>query len=242
MYTYIVADDEIIVRKGTIAKLDALSDELVCAGEAGNGLQALDLLAEKRPDILITDMYMPEMNGLALLRTVSEKWPDVQIIVISGYKDFEYARQALSARAVDYLLKPFCREDIQRAAMRAMEKLEEKSGTFFAPEENRDLAESIQSYIRFNYAKDMPLNLIADHFGINPSYCSYLFHLRTGRRFVDYVNEVRVEEAKKLLLGTDKKITQIARAVGYSDGKYFFRVFKRIAGCTPEQYRSGAGG
>ncbi|MDR1638749.1 MAG: response regulator [Clostridiales bacterium] len=123
MYQYIVVDDERLVRKGTIAKLKGMEDKLVCIGEADNGQAALDLIESLSPQIVVTDMNMPVMDGLLLLPQIMEKHPDMQLVVISGYRDFEYAKQAVMAKAVDYLLKPFSSESLQAAMGKAIDAL-----------------------------------------------------------------------------------------------------------------------
>ncbi len=127
MYTYIVVDDESLIRKGTIKKLSALEGRAECIGEASNGMEALKLMEEKNPDIIITDMNMPVMDGGQFLPEVTKRYPDKHIIVISGYKDFEYTKHAIKANAVDYLLKPFRREDIIDAVENAIRRFEDSS-------------------------------------------------------------------------------------------------------------------
>lgn len=124
MYRYIVIDDEELTRKGTIAKLKNMNHLVTCAGEAGDGQEALLLIERENPDIIITDMNMPNMSGSALLPLLAERYSDKPIIVISGYKDFEYTRQAIRAKAVDYLLKPFGRDDLQASMQNAIHFIE----------------------------------------------------------------------------------------------------------------------
>lgn len=124
MYTYIIADDEMLTRKGTIKKLEPLKEKITCAGEAENGEQALALIEQVKPHILITDMYMPTMDGCDLLKRVRDVYPDIHIIVISGYKDFLYAKTAIEANVINYILKPFSRDEIQSAILRAVELLD----------------------------------------------------------------------------------------------------------------------
>lgn len=88
-----------------------------------------------------------------------------------------------------------------------------------------------------NYQKDITQEYISYLFYINRSYLSTLFKARTGEKFVDYLNSIRIEKAKELLAGSQRKMYQVARAVGYDNVKYFFRVFKKKTGITPEQYR-----
>lgn len=120
MFHYIVIDDEELIRKGTIAKLRGMEDTVACAGEACDGAEALALIENQNPDIIITDMNMPNMDGTMLLPILAERYPSKPIIVISGYKDFEYTKHAIKAKAVDYLLKPFGKEEIRTSIWNAV--------------------------------------------------------------------------------------------------------------------------
>ncbi len=515
MYTYIIADDETLIRKGTIKKLEPLNDMITCAGEAANGKEAIALAEEVNPDIIITDMSMPVMDGTNLLPWLTEHFPDTRIIVISGYKEFEYMKHALSAKAVDYILKPFSKEILQDAVLKAIKGIEENAElenqaslneeekeraryeydiqtlkntilgyhsaapvltskklrsmntthnlvlitihsleifeesmiqdflqengfgdlalylqhmhnnyigffTLFIPQDStlnymsfckqiilglsslfdeehsevnfgisnphsdllklheafnetvsalnrkqpddtenyyfyspvikenlpveweksdellfrmesgmteevinllhdlfdyfqehnlpladikyycfrlsdrakaimadyfeqlasdsvsssmqhilnsmfsldelhqyyqqfftniagmlkeksvyntEDTVEKIKIYIQRNYQKDLNIGYLSSLFYLNRSYCSHLFHKTTDLKLVDYINLVRVEKAKEMLTETDKKTYQIAKAVGYGNVKYFFRIFKKVTGVSPQQYR-----
>lgn len=125
MYSYIIIDDEALIRKGTEKKLSDLSDIVTCIGQADNGKEGLVLIEKVRPDIIILDMQMPIMDGTQLLPYLSGHYPDIPLIVISGYRDFDYINHAIKAKAIDYILKPFSRDDIQKSMKDAIAKLEE---------------------------------------------------------------------------------------------------------------------
>ncbi|MGG1311536.1 response regulator [Cohnella laeviribosi] len=522
MYKYIIVDDEPSIRRGMRKKIDSFPGELSFCGEADNGEDALALIRSADPDIILTDMRMPVMDGKLLLRTLQQDYPDKKIIIISGYSDFEYMREAISAKVVGYLLKPFSREEIHEALRKAVAALDkdnasrreaetsnaekeqislqadlqalahlmvglhpkdklpefrsgrlrdfldapasfivltiygkqgpetavpgfagenelyiahpqseqmgmvllrfagqsqaqamaddadmtaaavgaaqawiarcESSGqgravvgisgihgsaaelrrayeetlavldarpigdgkrfvvyrqeapaplpavwdraddllfyvesgnaarveeliadlfdsyarrpdlplaalkeqcrqivqevknalagyfqtpvrnspsssfeavmsVSFEPEEIRQymsgllsditglfkenspyssdsLIDNIKTYIQKNYGKDLTLDRVASLFYLNPSYLSYLFKEKTGENFTDYTNRLRIEHAKRLLAETDEKVYKIAKTLGFDNDKYFFRLFKKLTGFTPEQYRS----
>ena len=129
MYTYMIVDDEPLIRRGIKKKLQPLSERegLVCCAEASNGKRALELMEEKRPDVVITDMEMPIMDGKELLPILAENYPDTHILVISGYQDFDYSRHALRANAIDYLLKPIRAEELMASMERAIQMKREKT-------------------------------------------------------------------------------------------------------------------
>ncbi len=515
MYTFIIVDDEAITRKGTIKKAESLSDTLQCIGEAADGKAAIELIKTTNPDIIVTDMQMPVMDGITLLPYLSEHYPDKPLIVISGYKDFEYVKGAISANAVDYIVKPFSKQvfietllksisriensihtnkqlqihedqkehayyehDIQllqnlilgihvpnieinskqlsfissthnmilitmfsrevidlnpirdflsrngfgdlalllphisynhmsflvlfvpenyaiepkklcyqiitnlqitdenlynnllfgvsnthknlfelhdafnecSEALNQTKIIEEKSSYFFYEKNvppitflweqedeflfrieagmvekvermidelfelykgtpqitisdikyhfhqltdrlrsvmnnyflqtnnkssnfkniftsmfsledlyeyyqqffkqiavllkpksiynNGDLIEKVKTYINSNYYKNLTVEYLASLFYVNRSYLSHLFKVTTGKNYVDYLNEIRIAKAQDLLLTSSRKLSQISKSVGYDNVKYFFRVFKKLVGVTPEQYRN----
>lgn len=102
-----------------------------------------------------------------------------------------------------------------------------------------DVVEKIQIYMQRNYQKNLTQEFLSCLFYMNRSYLSTLFKNKTGKKFVDYLNDIRIEKAKELLRQSDRKMYQIAKSVGYDNVKYFFRIFKKKEGVTPEQYREG---
>lgn len=124
MYTCVIIDDERLVQQGTAKKIAPLKDIISCIGFADNGEEALSLIADINPDIIITDMNMPIMDGTQLLPILTEQYPAKPLIVISGYKDFEYMKRAISAKAIDYILKPFSKEVLQAAVLSAIKQLD----------------------------------------------------------------------------------------------------------------------
>lgn len=156
MYTYVIIDDENLTRKGTIKKLLPLADTVTCAGEASNGEEALEVINKVNPDIIITDMNMPIMDGIEFLPLLSKAHPNKQIIVISGYKDFEYTKQAIMAKAVNYILKPFSREEIQASVKHAIQMINDKTSLqkeILSSEEDKEFA-------RYEYDVQLLKNII----------------------------------------------------------------------------------
>lgn len=124
MYTYIIIDDETLIRKGTIKKLERTGLDIRCIAEAAEGAEGISQIEMHHPDFVILDMQMPGMDGVELLPYLAEHYPSMPLIVISGYRDFNYLKHAFSADAIDYLLKPFSREAIAECAEKAIKRLE----------------------------------------------------------------------------------------------------------------------
>ena len=106
MFKILVVDDDKIIRKGLIKIIEKSDTEFEIAGEAANGLRALEVIKESKPDILITDIKMPVMDGIELINRIQEEKLDLSIVVLSGFDDYKYVREALKGGAYDYLLKP----------------------------------------------------------------------------------------------------------------------------------------
>lgn len=126
MYTFIVVDDEPLIRKGLLKKLETFDHSLELLGEADNGADALALIDSTKPDIIFTDMRMPEFDGKLLIRTVRQQYPQMKLIVISGHADFDYMQEAISAKVVNYLLKPFSRDEIHTTLHQAIHAIEQE--------------------------------------------------------------------------------------------------------------------
>lgn len=144
MYSYIIIDDEPLIRKGLQKKIQSFDTALLYSGEADNGEDALDLISAVDPDIIFTDMRMPVMDGKSLLRVLQQDYAGKKIIVVSGHSDFEYMQEAISAKVISYLLKPFSREEIHRTLQKAIESLDSeqsaKQDAVFKTIEHEDIS------------------------------------------------------------------------------------------------------
>lgn len=123
MHTAVVVDDELYVRKGLIETIDWESSGYRIVGEAGNGEEALALIRSEQPDLVITDIRMPILDGLGLIQAVAEERLEVQFIIISGYNDFRYAQQAMRYGVLDYVLKPVDQDELADTLAKLRERL-----------------------------------------------------------------------------------------------------------------------
>ncbi|SDD02962.1 Helix-turn-helix domain-containing protein [Paenibacillus sp. UNCCL117] len=208
-------------------------------GEAKNGLEALTIYEEKKPDIVLTDIAMPFMDGLELMRQLKSVSSDVQIILLTCHNQFDYVREALLLGACDYLMKGAYRdEDLVEALNRARGRLGKTAG----PEEPHryEVQQAIQ-YIEEHLHLPISLNEAASHVGLSPNYFGIVFRRDTGSYFQDYVKKLRMDQAAFLLKNSSLKIYEIAERVGILNYRYFTDVFTKHFGTTPRDYRgSGA--
>ncbi|CUX17364.1 response regulator transcription factor [Clostridium sp. C105KSO13] len=141
MYSYIVVDDEMLIRKGLIGKINSITSmQFHCVGEAANGRQGMELVREQDPHIIITDMKMNQMNGIEFLEALGEEYPEKPVIVISGYKDYNYLKKAIEKRVIGYVLKPFSVEEIEKQLLDAVSRIQQKQNL----EELREKVDSLE--------------------------------------------------------------------------------------------------
>jgi two-component system, response regulator YesN len=256
MYSILIVDDEITICKGIkflIEKLD--SNDIGEVLTAFSGEEAENLCSKVKPDIIITDICMPGLSGLELIRRLKESGSSSKIIVLSAHSEFEYARSAFKLGIEDYLLKPTRISKLREVLQVVISDLKGRrhtgeeydhheliirEGELQAPEEkNQDnnLIDMAKRYISQNYHKDIDMATVANSLSMNYSYFSRWFKTQTSKNFCDYLTEVRMEEAKKKLVDPSVKIYEISSMVGYDNPKRFTRLFKGYFGFSPEEYR-----
>ena len=155
MYTYIIIDDEPLIRRGTIKKLENYPN-IECIAQVSNGKDALEIMEKQKPDFVITDMKMPIMDGMQLLPILSIQYTDTFIIVISGYKDFEYAKEALRSNTLDYIVKPFSKESIWEAVTRVVNRLEDRENL----NQQITLNEAEKEKLKYEYDRQILKNIL----------------------------------------------------------------------------------
>lgn len=235
MIKVMIADDERMVRRTlkAVGKWEENGMEIV--GEAQNGIEALEILENEKPDVLFLDMRMPGLSGSEILERLGQKEGKLITVIVSGYDEFEYARTALKYGAVDYILKPIERNAFNRLLERIAEKIKDagEGKSAFAP--YKDVAQRIKEDIEEEYAKDISLTYYAESYYMNKEVLSRLFKKKYGVGITAFINHVRLEQAK-VLLSLGYSSTRSAEIVGYHDVNYFSRIFKKTYGMTPSEY------
>lgn len=246
MYNVVLVDDERLIIRGlsTIVPWKDLNCNV--AGTAYDGASGLTLIRQIRPDIVLTDIRMPNMDGLTMLAALRSEYPRMQMSVLTAYRDFDYAQQALNLGVCRYLLKPSRMEELVEAfrlMVSRLDALPKEEQPYPAEEElaaGNFIVQSALAYIRENCAlPHLSLNDVADHVYVSQWHLSKLLNRETGQSFFDLLGSMRIEKAKKMLLDPALRIHEIAESVGISDVAHFSRSFKKIVGCTPGEYRNG---
>jgi two-component system, response regulator YesN len=247
----IIIDDEKHVREGLLLLGEWEKHGIETILEAEDGNEAIKLISEHRPAIIFTDMRMPKRDGISLLKWIHGSDLLSKTIVVSGYDDFDYMRNAIYYKSFDYILKPIDPEILNETLDRAVkewndEKLSRviiqnsdslKQDNVIQNEEMNNM-QKIEEYLRSHFQEDINLQDIADRFFLNRDYISRKFKQEFNETITDYLTKIRIEKAKELLGNPTKKIYEIAYQVGYQNEKYFSKVFKKQTGVTPNEYRN----
>lgn len=229
----LIVDDEPLILNGLVKIVGAVAPSGTDIRDASNAFEALETMKRFMPDVTITDIHMPEKNGFELIEDARQQGLCDRFIILTGYDEFEYVRQALRSGVVDYLLKPLDQEEIAALLGRVREELPAASDS----EYNRH-AERLLAYLQTNYSEDLSLDHLADKMKLHPNYISSLFKKETGDTFVNYLNSLRIREAKKLLRSQPHlNVCAIGERVGFDTKHYFTKVFKKYTGTTPGAYR-----
>ncbi|WP_036719624.1 response regulator transcription factor [Paenibacillus harenae] len=250
--TILIVDDEPRTRQGIKKTLEAWAAGQYTIETASSAVEVLAILDRRLVQLLITDIRMPELGGLAMIEALQSKPHKPVVIVISGHPEFDYAQKALQLGVVDYLLKPIDKAKLVRTVEQAlqvdekrnriekMEKLVDTKLLETGDEESRyspPVREAI-AYIDTHLGEAIGMRQLADMLHLNPSYFSVLFKEQTQLTFSDYLTRRRMQRAKQLLAQTRLSIGEIAEQVGYQTDKYFIKVFKSMENTSPSKYRS----
>lgn len=363
----VIADDEWIIRKSLAETIDWEEMGVTICGVASNGNEALDIVKSENPHILLTDIRMPGLTGLALIESVTEVNPKMKTIILTGFSEFSYAQQAIRLGVTDFLVKPIDEAELKKSVnsiVAGIEKeeqenlatlkmtmlsimrgqpdhnssnleayhtlftsyrvvciekalvslsnllhnlphqwllIDEKSEgilLLFNLQNNKQETESIKAffeeqnlyggvselsdnasqlsnlykqallakeqrkqenrigctfyeqhempiniqelldYIHEHYCEQISLHELSATFYISDSYLSRIFKQYTGKNFIDYVTDLKINRAKELLAHSSLKTNEISKAVGYTDPRYFSQIFKKYTGFTPSEFRS----
>lgn len=150
-----LVEDEYIVREGIKNNIDWEKNGYDFCGEASDGELAFPMISEKRPDIIITDIRMPFMDGIELSRMIKEEYPEIKIIILSGHEEFEYAKAAIQIGVEEYLLKPINGDELLQVVNRVAQKIKEEN-------ESRETLQEGEGDENFEYAKRQLLSSLID--------------------------------------------------------------------------------
>ena len=256
-----IVEDEEIIRMGLAYTVDWQSMGAQVVGEAADGLEGLEIVAAARPDVVLTDIRMPRMNGLDMAKVLAEKHPAVKVVFLTSYADFEYARQAVRLNVFDYLLKPVDEGELAKlvarlheekrhqeadgeADGRGAEKMAEPVGKERLVDWQELLVqEGLNAYVRqvlekiqAEYASRLSIEDCAESMQVSTSYLSRKLKESTCHTFGELLARYRLQEALKLLEDGRYKVYEVAEYTGFGEYKNFCQVFKKYLQVSPKRY------
>lgn len=247
MLKVLVVEDEEMIRKGIVLAVDWAALDCVVVGEAANGAEALEAVDRLNPSLIITDLKMPQMDGLEMLRRLRERGNNVYVIILTAYDSFTYAQSALRLGAVDFLLKPFHDGDLEQAVAALRKRIggEERADSALPGLKRGDKSKYVleaMDYIGAHYQDpNISISAIAQDLGISEGHLSHTFKKETDYTLLNYLTRYRVHKAMELLRDCRVKVYEVAAQVGYRDITYFSATFKKVTGVTPSEYQDTSG-
>lgn len=261
MFKVVIIENERLVRKGLTLTIDWEEMNAMVVGEAATGQDGIDIIIKTNPDIVITDIKMPEMDGLQMIEVLQEKNIPTEYIIISGYDEFEYAQSAMRLGVVDFLLKPINEGELRKSLLKIQEriktdkrhdKLIHKISNIdnspyilfekYFEERHFDSQEEIISktinFIILHFNSDLTINKISNHLQVSSGHLSRSFKKVTGYTILEYITLTRIKKAIDLFEKNHYRISEVAYTVGFNDPKYFSNTFRRYVGVTPTEFRN----
>lgn len=252
MYRVLIVEDEEIIRKGMMLSIDFEKAGCVIVAEAENGEEGIQKIRELKPDIVITDINMPLKNGIQLLEETQEEV--YSAIIISGYDEFSYAKQAIRFGVREYLLKPFDQEEIEEALRCAIEQVDMKRQYLLNLKGKKQMEDvevldikrsdldgdqivgNMIAYIQNNYSHKIIMQDLCDELNYSEASLNRRFKQYINMTFNDYLNRYRIQKSIELIKSNEHYLYDIATMCGFSDYKYFSTVFKKYAGVSPNEF------
>lgn len=255
MYKIVIVEDEELIRKGLQYTFNWLDYDCVVVGDAKNGKEGIEAIMDLNPDIVITDIKMPILDGLEMLSKF--KNDDFETIVITGYAEFDYAKKAIKENVSDFILKPIDHNELAKALEKIVKKIKNKNmlntisksvGSFsdisildsemYFKNTNYEtwFIPKVLKYIEKNFSKKISVNDIADELEISSTYLNRKFKKETNYTFNSFLNKYRIQKSLEYIREEKLLIYEIANEVGFTEYKYFSRVFKKYLNHSPSDF------
>lgn len=262
MYSVVIADDEQGIHSVLKNLIQWEKHELMLYKECYNGDELIEAIDNAVVDIVITDMQMPGLCGVDILKKLSTDYKDLAVLVISGYDDFKYTRQAIVSNAIDYILKPVDEEELDSAINNAIKKvknnrmkyLENDDDDFLTSpilvkyfreiqekEQNvedivkQSLAYQVKKYLDNNFQNVITLSDLEGKFLVSKDKLSHLFKKLYGVSILNYIDHLKVRRANTML-AKGKSVKEVTYALGYYDESHFNRKYKSIMNISPSNF------
>ena len=242
MYRVVLIDDESIIVEGLSRVVKWADFGCQVVGTASDAASGADVIRAWQPHILFTDIRMPGQDGLVMLAGLRSEFPNMQVTVMTGYRDFAYAQEAIRLGVTRFLLKPTKMDEINEALQTMVSRLDKLPPEAEAEEPSQSagsfLVDQALAYMRAHYREKLTLQGVADCCYVSQWHLSKLLNRYAGKSFYDILNAIRIQKAKELLSDPSLKIGEIGELVGYADTAHFARTFKKLQGMSANEFRN----
>lgn len=252
-----IVDDEYFARQGILdgVNWDVLSfDEILQAGSYTEAVEQFERMAQKKEtiDLILCDIEMPDESGLDLIEWVNENSPQTECIILSCHDEFDFARQAVHLKCLDYILKPvrydylteILGKSIQHVTGAHRQSELEKYGKMYIDHISQektgdviDVVEQVTAYIEQHISEELSVSSLASMVYVSPDHLTRTFKKRFGKTLSDYLLERRMKLAGELLRDRRMSITMVSDCVGFGNYSRFTEQFKKYYGMTPRKYQ-----
>ena len=254
MYKVVIIDDEPLIVEGLSRSIPWEKWDCKVVGFGYDGVEGMEVIRREKPAIVISDISMPEMDGLTMIAGLKSEFPYMQVSILTGYREFEYVQEAIRLGVSAFLLKPSKMDELYEAIEGMTQKLkmfwpgvnteepqpemEAEEEVLYNNEANNFIVNKALAYIREHFREKLQLADVADYCYVSQWHLSKLLNKHTGQNFSIALNRARIAEAKELLKDPAKRIYDIAEEVGFQDLAHFSRVFKKLEGISANEYRN----
>lgn len=246
MYKVVIIDDEPVIVEGLTRLIPWEKYHCTVTACAYNGREGLETIRREKPDILFSDIAMPGLDGLKMIAALKVEFPDMQISILTGYRDFDYCQQAIRLGVARFLLKPSNMEELEEAVEAMSDTLkkrhpEGRTEEDVPPEENMAgsfIVKNALQYMEEHYAEKISLSLVAEKTYVSQWHLSKLLNKQEGKNFSEILSRIRIAHARELLKNPVYRIADVAEMVGFTDVAHFSRVFKKVQGISANEYRN----
>lgn len=241
MLRVVVVEDEEPVRRSILEQVNWIGCGCTVVGEASDGLEGLHLIRETAPGLVLTDIFMPRLDGLTMLRLLRQEGFAGEAAILTAHAQFSCAQEAVRLRCAEYLLKPLQPQVLEQAAVRIRTHLLRVAPrAALLPELPPDIgpySAAAAAYIAAHYGENLTVADIARYAQLSEGHLSHIFKQETGRTVIGYLTEYRMFMAKELLEDSRSRISEVAKKVGYQNLSNFSSAFKKYTGMTSMDYK-----
>ena len=243
MYRVAIVDDEPIIVEGISRLVPWKKYECSVCACAYSGKEGLEVVRREKPDMIFSDISMPGLDGLKMIAGLKSEFPDMQISILTGFRDFDYCQEAIRLGVTRFLLKPSKLEELEEALSVMTSNLKERN---ILPEDSEHeenaagsfIVRNALKYMEDHYSEKLTLSKVAEETFVSQWHLSKLLNRQEEKNFSEILNQIRVEHAKELMKEKAYRIADIAELVGFTDVAHFSRVFKKLEGISANEYRN----